>query len=231
MVGAGGWAKSSPLGSKDSHPWVDRFVRARRHVWCPLSVLNALFYLLIAAFLAAPSSRRMPHPRSADRRLARHDRAARRGYVRSLLDVHGFVQVPAPLLPRARAQTLKDALRTDRRAAIARHEWACTSDDSDDNLFLAPTSGNPRARDACTQCDAAPGLQRPCVLVDLSDLTEGSPPSRSRSRTMMLSPPAARRYCCRRSSRSSWRSPSLRSTRPSLLPLGLWRSSWHPSWT
>ena len=128
----------------------------------------------------------MPHFWSADRRLAQHDRAARRGYVRSLPDVHGFVQVPAPLLPRARrarAQTLKDALRTESRAAIARHEWACTFDGSDDNPpdlenapFLpppvAPASGHPRVRDACAQCDPAPGLHRSCMLVDLSDLTD-----------------------------------------------------------
>ena len=166
-------------------------VVARRHVWCLLLVLNVLSYVLIAACLVAPSSRRMPHLRSAARRLARHDRAARRGYVRPLPDGHGFVQVPAPLLPRARAQTralvlhdrfnkatgyphhfagsaiaaarpllgdgeLKDALRTNRRAALARHEWASSFDDSDDNPadfenapFLPPLGGPPERRPTC----------------------------------------------------------------------------------
>ena len=76
---------------------------------------------------------------------------------------------------------LKDALRTNRRAALARHEWASSFDDSDDNPadfenapFLpppvAPPCGDPRVRDAGTQCDPPLEVLRPCMLVDLSDL-------------------------------------------------------------
>lgn len=160
---------------------------AHRHVWCPLPFLIALFFLSIVACLVAPSSRRMPHLRSADRRLARHERAARRGYVRPPPDGHGFPRrfacsAAAAACPTLSHCKLKDALRTNCRAAVARLEWDCTADDPDDDPAdlenapslppaVGPPSCNPGARDACTQCDPAPGPHRQCMLVDLTDVT------------------------------------------------------------